>query len=70
MSSRRARTQPLPFSTGAIFSRGKREHMPWPMAEAIVSMMGRPAWPTMAAKPDPPLNGVISSSRTPSHSLR
>ena len=39
MSWRRGRTQPLPFSTGVIFSFGKRVHMPWPMAEATVSMI-------------------------------
>ena len=51
MSWRSGRTQPLPFSTGAILSRGKRVHMPWPMAEAMVSMIGRcPAWPTMAGE--------------------
>ena len=32
-------------------------------------MMGRPWWPMMAEKPEPPLKGVISASRTPSHSL-
>ncbi len=40
MSCRRGRTQPLPFSTGAILSFGKRVHMPWPMADATVSVIG------------------------------
>ena len=41
MSSSRPRTQPLPFSTGAILRRGKRVHSPCPIAEATVSMISR-----------------------------
>ena len=48
---------------------GKRVQRPWPMSEATVSMMGRPWWPVMAWKPEPPLNGIISPSLAPSHSL-
>ncbi len=69
MSSRSGRTQLLPFSTGANRRSGNREHRPWPMSEATVSMMARPPWPMMATNPEPPLNGVISSTM-PSHSLR
>ena len=69
MSCRSGRTQFDPFSTGVNLNVGKREQRPWPISEAMVSMIGRPAWPMMAGKPEPPLNGVISPSRTPSHSL-
>ena len=62
------RAFPLPFSTGAIFNRGKRVQRPWPMADATVSTIARWVPPTMAANADPPVNGV-NSSRTPSHSL-
>ena len=50
MSWSSGRTQPLPFSTGAILRPGKRVHRPWPMAEAIVSMIARWPAPMMAAK--------------------
>ncbi len=69
MSSRRWRTQLLPFSTGANRRSGNRLHSPWPMSEATVSMIGRPWWPTMAVKPDSPLNGSHLPARIPSHSL-
>ena len=49
MSCSSGRTQPLPFSTGVIFSPGKRVHRPWPMAEATVSMIARCPAPMMAA---------------------
>ena len=60
MWSRMGRTQLLPFSTGAKRRSGNRLQRPCPISVATVSMMGRPWWPTMAAKPDPPLNGSIS----------
>jgi hypothetical protein len=69
MSASRGRTQLLLFSTGVNRSVGNREQSPWPTSEATVSMIGRPWWPVKAWKPDRPLNGVISPSRTPSHSL-
>ena len=69
MSASSGRTQLLPFSTGVNLRLGKREQSPCPTNEATVSMIGRPWCPVMAWNPEPPLNGVISPSRMPSHSL-
>src|SRR5436305_862285 len=51
MESRSGGTQNAPFSTGAILSRGKRLSSPWPMADAMASVMGRWLRPGIIAKP-------------------
>ena len=49
MSCSSVRTQPEPFSTGAIFSFGNRVHRPWPTQDAIVSMIARWCAPQIAS---------------------
>ena len=60
-------SQLLPHSIVASLTPGKRESMPWPIADQIVSVIGR-SCVTMIEKMSGS-NGNNSSSVRPSHSL-